>query len=191
MDAMGYENGKIYKLLCEDGNYYLGSTIRTLTTRLSSHKCASKKTETNNAYNHIKTIGWEKVVIELVESFPCETREQLLHREAWHITQSREDDRCLNTRNPLTDNDTPEAKERHKEKCKDYYQQNRAEILHRRSEYHAKNREQRTTYNKTYVAKQSEHLKEYYKQYAIVNREKRNRLARERRKKAREDNITS
>ena len=186
MDTMGYENGKIYKLVCEDGKYYFGSTIRPLKTRLSSHKCASNKTETNIAYNHIKTIGWDKVVIELVESFSCETREHLLQRETWYITQSREDDRCLNTRNPMTDNGSPEAKERHKEKCKDYYQQHRNEILQRRTEYQANNREKRADYNRQYVAKKSEHLKDYYKQYAIENRERRNRLARERRAKIRE-----
>lgn len=180
---MGYNTGKIYKLACEDGKYYIGSTTRPLKVRLSSHRNASTKTETNNAYNHIKTIGWDKVTIELIEFFPCENRNQLLERETCFISQSKEDQLCLNTRNPLTDDTTPEAKQAHKEKCKKYYQKHREEILQKRTEYQVENREKRSEYTKQYSEKNAESLKEYYKEYADKNRERRNRLARDRRNK--------
>lgn len=186
---MGYETGKIYKLVCEDGKYYIGSTIRPLKTRLSSHKSVSTKTQTNNAYNHIKTIGWDKVTIQLVELFPCENRIQLLERETWHISQHKEDDMCLNTRNPLTDNTTPEAKEAHKEKCKEYYQRHREEILQKRSEYQTENREKRSDYNREYRQRNAEKLKNYDKEYAEKYRERRRELVRARR--AKEKNQTS
>lgn len=179
MDTMGYENGKIYKLNCEDGKYYFGSTIRSLQTRLASHKHACKKTETNNAYTHIKTIGWDNVGIELVESFPCENKQQLLERETWYICEHKADSMCLNSRNPVTD----QTKQAHAAKCKNYYQLHREEILQRRSEYQITNRAQRSEYNREYANKKSESLKEYYKQYAIENRERRNRLAKERRER--------
>lgn len=178
---MGYENGKIYKLVCEDGKYYFGSTIRPLKGRLSSHKHASKKTETNNAYNHIKTIGWDNVTIVLVESFPCDTKQQLLEREAWFLHDHEHDTMCLNARNPIIDYTNEEVKQEHKSKCNSYYQQHREDILHKRREYQVENRERRTTYNRDYATKNSENLKDYYKQYAVENRERRNRLARERR----------
>ena len=177
---MGYEDGKIYKLQCSDGKYYFGSTIRTLTARLSSHRYASKNTETNNTYNHINTIGWDNVTITLVEPFPCETKQQLLQRELWFISEHKNDNLCLNTRNPLTD-DSPETRQQHKDKCKEYYAQHRGEILQKRREYQIENREKRTEYNGEYRQQNSEKLKEYDKQYAIDNRERRNRLARERR----------
>lgn len=186
---MGYETGKIYKLVCDDGKYYIGSTIRCLKMRLSSHKSASTKTETNNTYNHIKTIGWDKVKIELIELFPCENRIQLLERETWHISQHKENQLCLNTRNPLTDNTTPEAKEAHKEKCKEYYQQHRGEILQKRSEYQTENREQRSEYNREYRQRNAEKLKAYDKEYAEKYRERRRELVRVRR--ARQKNQTS
>lgn len=186
---MGYEAGKIYKIVCEDGKYYIGSTIRPLTLRLSSHKCASRKTETNNAYNHIKTIGWDKVTIELIELFPCENRNQLLERETWFITQHKEDEMCLNTRNPLTDNTTPEMKQKQKEYLHNNYQLNREERLQKQKEYYFSNRDARREYNKQYAEKNAESLKEYYKEYADKNRERRNQLARERR--ARQKNQTS
>lgn len=180
MDTMGYDTGKIYKLQCSDGKYYFGSTIRPLAARLSSHKYASKNAETNNTYKHINTIGWDKVTIVLVELFPCETKQQLLQRELWFINEHKHDDLCLNTRNPLSDN-TPEAKQKHKDNCKEYYVQHRDELLQKRREYQNENREKRTEYNSEYRQQHSEKLKEYDKQYAINNRERRNRLARERR----------
>lgn len=186
---MKYETGKIYKLVCDDGKYYIGSTIRPLYARLSNHKSASTKTQTNNAYNHIKTVGWDKVKIELVELFPCENRNQLLERETWHISQHKENDLCLNTRNPLTDNTTPEAKETHKEKCKEYYQQHREEILQKRTEYQTENREQRSEYNREYRQRNAEKLKAYDKEYAEKYRERRRELVRARR--ARQKNQTS
>ena len=178
---MGYENGKIYKLQCSDGNYYFGSTIRALTTRLSSHKYASKNTETNDTYNHIKTIGWDNVTINLVEIFPCETKQQLLQREMWFIGEHKNDILCLNARNPVADN-TPEANQQHKDKCKEYYARHRDGMLQKRREYQIENREKRTDYNNEYRQQHAEKLKEYNKQYAIDNRERRNRLVGERRR---------
>lgn len=180
MDTMGYESGKIYKLQCSDGKYYFGSTIRSLAARLSSHKSVSKNTQTNNTYNHINAIGWDNVMISLIELFPCETKQQLLEREVWFINEHKDDILCLNTRNPIADN-TPEAKQKHKDKCKEYYVQHRDEVLQNRREYQIENREKRTEYNSDYRKQHSEKLKEYNKQYAIDNRERRNRLARERR----------
>jgi predicted GIY-YIG superfamily endonuclease len=179
MDTMGYETAKIYKLVCSDGYYYIGSTVRTLKLRFASHKHASKTTDTNAAYNHIKTLGWENVTIELVELFPCETKDQLLQRETWHISEHRGDAFCLNTRNPVKD------KEAHNEKCKEYYQEHREEILQARKEYHQQHRDKLAVYNKEYASRNSDRLKEYYREYAIANRERRNQLARERRAKLR------
>jgi predicted GIY-YIG superfamily endonuclease len=180
MDTMGYETGKIYRLQCSDGNYYFGSTVRTLASRLSSHKHASKNATTSNTYNHINAIGWDNVTITLVELFPCETKQQLLQREMLFISEHKNDILCLNTRNPIADN-SPEAKQLHKDKCKEYYAEHRDELLQKRRDYQIENREKRTDYNTEYRKQHSEKLKDYNKQYAIDNRERRNRLARERR----------
>ena len=187
--TMGYESGKIYKIVCEDGRYYIGSTIRSLNTRLSSHKSVSKHTETNNAYNHIKSIGWDKVLIQLIELFPCQNRTQLLERETWFISQNKDDKLCLNTRNPLTDDTTPEAKQVHKEKCKQYYEEHREEILKKRSEYQLENREKRSEYNREYRKQNAEKLKNYDKEYTEKYRERRRELLRARR--AKQKNQTS
>ena len=51
-----YNNGKIYKLVCEDGCYYIGSTIQKLNLRFNSHKKSSKKVPCR-VYDHINTMG--------------------------------------------------------------------------------------------------------------------------------------
>ena len=59
-----YDNGKIYKLICDDDHYYIGSTTQKLNHRFNNHK-TSAKTGTSKAYTYINSIGWDKVKIEL------------------------------------------------------------------------------------------------------------------------------
>lgn len=89
-----YSKGKIYKLQCEDGHYYIGSTCDSLRGRLWDHKDASQ-TKPWRVYTHINTLGWDKVTIVLVEEFPCENRDQLRQREDFYIQQVR-GPLCLN-----------------------------------------------------------------------------------------------
>lgn len=90
-----YNNGKIYKLVCEDGCYYIGSTIQKLNLRFNSHKKSSKKVACR-VYDHINTIGWDKVRIELVENYSCNNKQELSKREQFYIDQSNDDLLCLN-----------------------------------------------------------------------------------------------
>ena len=69
-----YQEGKIYKLTCNDGHYYIGSTVQKLNLLFNHLKGLSKN---NRLYVHITTIGWDKVKIELLESFPCNNKKEL------------------------------------------------------------------------------------------------------------------
>jgi hypothetical protein len=93
---MEYENGKIYKLECEDGHFYYGSTITELRKRLYRHKRASEK-QPYRVYQHINTIGWDKVKIVLVENFPCKTKKELNQKENEYILSHKDNELCLNT----------------------------------------------------------------------------------------------
>ena len=68
-----YENGKIYKIVCEDGHYYIGSTTNKLNYRLHNHKIESN-TKQCRLYDHIATIGWDKVTIECIEHVVCTSK---------------------------------------------------------------------------------------------------------------------
>lgn len=47
---MGYEFGKIYRLECVDGHFYIGSTIQTLSMRLGLHRFVSPKQQSVHTY---------------------------------------------------------------------------------------------------------------------------------------------
>jgi hypothetical protein len=90
-----YNNGKIYKLICEDGHYYIGSTIQKLNLRFNHHKGSSKKS-TSKVYTYINNIGWDKVKIELIEDYPCNTKSELNERVSVLIEESKNNIYCLN-----------------------------------------------------------------------------------------------
>ena len=130
-----YIDGKIYQLLCIDGHYYYGSTVQRLCERLSTHKKLSK-TDKTVLYNHINTIGWDNVSMELVEDYPCETTQQLRAKEDEYITQSKDDPLCLNVKRAYV------SKDERKEKVKEYYEENKDEILAYSVQYREEHREE-------------------------------------------------
>ena len=97
MDRMEnkYQNGKIYKLVCNDGYYYIGSTTQELNNRLYNHKTQSKSGP-NKIYSYINSIGWDNVIIELIENYNCQSKKELVDREKYYLTKSKKDDLCLN-----------------------------------------------------------------------------------------------
>lgn len=90
-----YNRGKIYRLLLEDGHYYISSTTQPLLQRLNNHKQLSK-IGVNKVYKFINQIGWDKITIELIEDYPCTTKKELNIREKYYITNSKDDKLCLN-----------------------------------------------------------------------------------------------
>lgn len=134
MEENRYSKSKIYKLQCDDGYYYIGSTTAPLSKRLGGHKTKSKFRLNEKKYQHINTIGWDKVKIVLVSEHCLENKEQLLREEDKHIRECREDPFCLNCRAAVIDlidvrnkqkiyrdNNKEKNKERHKK----YYEENK------------------------------------------------------------------
>lgn len=144
-------NGKIYKLQCEDGHYYIGSTISELRFRLANHKGKAKAKPDRRVYKHIHSIGWDKVRIILIEEFECKTRQELYQKEDEHIRNALQDDLCLNhykvTRSHEEEletrrlqyknkpNQTEEQKQKTKERQAQWYANLTEEQKQRRREY--------------------------------------------------------
>lgn len=185
---MGYSSGKIYKLICNDGHYYYGSTIVKLSQRFYGHK-ESSKTMTSKVYTYINKIGWNNVKIELVESFPCETREELRKKENEYIISSIGDDLNLNTLKSYI------SESEYNERCKNYYIANKEHILKRnetyyktheeqikdkRHENYLKNREKVNSKNKAYQEIHKEEVKQQRKEFYELNKE---RLCKDKREK--------
>lgn len=95
-----YNNGKIYKLVCENGYYYIGSTIQKLNLRFNHHKDIAK-TSTLRVYKHINNIGWDKVYIKLIDNYPCNNKNELNRKEIEYIDTN--DYLCLNNDTDETD----------------------------------------------------------------------------------------
>ncbi|NDG13840.1 MAG: hypothetical protein EB124_11920 [Betaproteobacteria bacterium] len=74
-----YKNGKIYKITSGD-KLYIGSTTQSLSQRLGGHRAANKFTNSN--YNFVYNPDCQ---ITLIELYPCNSREELLMRERYHI----------------------------------------------------------------------------------------------------------
>jgi len=160
-----YKDGKIYKLQCKDGHYYIGSTIQTLTNRFSSHKSASK-TQTSHAYQYINTIGWENVMIELLEVYPCKSKAELVKKEDDYLKQHIENPMCLNRhRSYLT-------AEEDKQKKKQYYEENKEDLLEYQRKYKEENRDYILHRSAHYRLTHAEELAEKQKEYVTKNKEK-------------------
>ena len=101
-----YSNGKLYRLVCDDGHYYIGSTTNKLNYCLHGHKTNSKnEMKRCRLYEHILTIGWDKVKIELIELYPCKSKEELTKKMKLIYKDYKDDFMCLNN-SELNDSDS-------------------------------------------------------------------------------------
>ena len=81
-----YANGKIYKIVDNtNNNVYIGSTCKTLKQRLSGHASHYKR-YLKGKYNYVTSFDIFKnddYDIILIESFPCDYKDELLARERY------------------------------------------------------------------------------------------------------------
>ena len=142
-----YNNGKIYKLEClTTGLIYIGSTTKQyLSQRLSHHLYGYKKYQNNNHHfvSSFQILENDNYRIELLESVNCNTKDELLAREGYYIKTLD----CVNK------NITGRSK-------KEYYQDNREQILEKRND----NKEKLNEYNKKYRQDNKEQIQKYKKE---------------------------
>lgn len=91
-----YTKSKIYKLECDDGFFYVGSTTGPLGVRMSGHKRRATLFPERKLYKHIAG-RWDSVRLTLVEALSCANREELAKREDTLIQQHLRNPLCLNT----------------------------------------------------------------------------------------------
>ena len=92
---MEFQNGKIYTIRSHQTNkYYIGSTNhKTLAQRLGKHR-SNYKEYLNNHNNYISSfeiLQHTDHYIELLELYPCNTKDELRRREGELIKQFRSD----------------------------------------------------------------------------------------------------
>lgn len=172
-----YSKSKIYTVRCrsDDKLIYVGSTIQPLHVRLAGHK----RDTTISLYKYIdnpeNNTKWDDWYIELFESFPCNTKEELTKREGEVIREIA----TINKRGYyINDKEYREANsEKFKQKYKEWYAMNREENNLKRREAAASNREEYNRKQREYNAANREKLNQKMNEYNAANREKINKKA--------------
>ena len=150
-----YQNSKIYKLYDITTNeQYIGSTTQKLCLRLGGHVADYKK-YLNGKHNNItsfKIIEGGNYRIELIEAFPCNNKEELHQREGHFI-------RTLDCVNKMIAGRT----------CRQYYKDNRENLLEQKKDYYINNKDEKLEYNKKYYEKNKDYLIQQVSDYRIKN----------------------
>lgn len=172
-----YSKSKIYKLQCEDGHFYIGSTATELRYRFAKHKQTHSKAQPNTrAYKHINELGWDKVRVILVEEVVCENKQQLLQIEDKHIQSEHQNILCLNTFRAFTTDEEKKLQEKewrdsHTSELIEYrktrYDINKQEDNARSKKYRDTHKEEVSSYLKSYYEKNREKLLAYQKAYKL------------------------
>jgi hypothetical protein len=177
-----YKQGKIYAIRShQTEQIYIGSTTQTLPVRFGEHK---KKT---NACNSKLILQYEDAYIELIELFPCNSKEELNKKEGEHIRLNN----CVNkliagrTQNERR-KECPEKylkecqkyRETHKEHLKqylkDYQETNKDKIKEQRKQFYEENKERIIQEQISYSQRPEvrEKRREYQKEYMRQRRNK-------------------
>ena len=129
-----YENGKIYKITDVGYNKcYIGSTCESLSKRMERHRKQykeyikgrmKKKTTAIDIFNEF---GIENCTIELIENYPCQSKEELFKREGGHIKATE----CVNRQ--IAGRTQQEWKLDNPEQAREYYERGKARA---RAYYH-------------------------------------------------------
>jgi hypothetical protein len=116
-----YENGKIYRLQFPDDSFYVGSTCLELSKRLYWHKCSHYKCS-SPLYLKWREVGRNAVEIFLIETFACNSKNELEARENTIILQHKDNDLCLNKKRAIA---SPNYDKEYRERNKELLKQNR------------------------------------------------------------------
>ena len=158
-----YEHGKIYRIWnTENDKIYIGSTVAALHKRMWKHRADAKlaRNYKNSLYIEMNRLGHEHFKIELVEDYPCKSRNELNRREGEFI---REYNSKLN-------------KQIAGRTQKEYYDDNKDMIATRDQKYRNENKDKIKVRLRRYFEDNQEHLsekaREYYKDNKDIIRER-------------------
>ena len=152
---VNYQLGKIYKIV-GDGNVYIGSTCeKLLSKRLGGH-VANYKLYLNGKHHYTTSYECLKnndYYIELLETCPCNSKDELYVRERFWINTID----CVNKCVPIRTDDE------RLEQSKLYYEKNKDKYLENARLYREKNKEIISEYLKLYREQNKEIISEYNK----------------------------
>jgi len=161
-----YSKGKVYVLRSHSTDkVYIGSTIETLSSRMSKHRYGFKH---NNGVTSSEILKYNDCYIELICDYPCDRKEQLEKKEGEIIRQYK--DKCVNrciagrsVKEWIEDN-----KEEHREQMKQYRENNKEILTENKKLWYNNNKErildkrkQRYNDNKEQIAQKEKNKPKY------------------------------
>jgi len=168
---INYQNGKIYAIKSYQTELiYIGSTTRPLSQRLGVHRNNYKN---NTGISSMELLKYSDYYIELIENFPCNSKEELLKREGYFIKQNINN--CVNcciagrTQKEYRNDNLEKIKEWNKQN----YLNNAEQYKEHQKQYRLNNKEQIKEHQKHYCLNNVEKIKEKQKEYRLNNVEKR------------------
>jgi len=168
-----YQRGKVYAIICrKTGRRYVGSSCEpTLPRRLSQHVGDFKKWEKGekNYITSFDIIKDNDYYIVLLESYPCNSKDELRMCEQKHIDACE----CVNKVKAF------QSEEEWKQYQKQYYEQNREEKLEYAKQYVEQNRVKVSERRKQLREENRDKISEQKKQYYENHRDKINAKQRE------------
>jgi hypothetical protein len=148
--------GFIYKLIptCEftEGDIYIGSTTHGLAKRFYDHKNNSASRCTSRKL--FEKYGSDNITIELIEKYPCSSKQELAIREGFHQRTTP----CVNKN--IAGRTTEQ-----------YRAENRKLINDKQNQFRRANREAVAAAQRAYNAKNANKIKSYQAKWREANRE--------------------
>lgn len=149
---VNYQQGKIYKIQIGEQIYVGSTTKKLLCNRRNGHVADSKRDDRQNhaLYSLVNTLPdkWQGVYLELLEDYPCESKDQLHAKEAEWVRKIA----TLNHRIPRRSH-------------KAYYEENKDEILQKQKLYNLKHKKENSARNKEYRVNHHEKYAENSRRY--------------------------
>ena len=156
---MDYANGKIYVIRNHVNDMvYVGSTCQSLSKRFSWHK-SDMKNRKYQLYEAMNELKIENFYIELVELYPCSSKDELRSREGQYI---RKYDSYKNGYNMLISGRS----------MTEYYQDNKEQLKEQVKKYRDDHKDKIREQKKEYYQDNKEKINEYYKKYKELNKDR-------------------
>jgi len=165
-----FQTGKIYAIRSfQTDKIYIGSTHQALSRRLQGHRGHYQKYKNQNGeYNSsCDILKYDDYYIELLENYPCNSKEELNKREGELIRQYI--DKCVNKNiaGRTVEEYMEDNKEYFKMKSKQYREDNKDVI----QQNYINNREKYLEDKKVYYEKNKQNIIEKRKEYCEKNQE--------------------
>ena len=150
-----YGKSKIYQIKNTiNDEIYIGSTCAPLAFRMSKHRHHSKTQETP-LYISFREHGVDKFYIELIEEYPCNSKQELLAREGYYIKKCGTLNKHIAGRTK-----------------KEWEQDNKDIIYAQQKERYFKNLDERRAYRKAYYHAHREDAIDKTREWYIANKER-------------------